>query len=149
MGERRTVYTHSTAGLLFGLFGGVVSAFFTYFITITPGGAFVLDPGAAFTALTRLGDAAPVHWPVIALDPFQPVLALMVATLCSLSAARHVGVWMVSRPRLLWVVLFGLFLALGVLTTPTAPQQTHWLGLVITLLALSLPHHTDPHLSIP
>jgi len=144
MGDRRTVYTHSTAGLLFGLFGGVVSAFFTYFVTITPSGAFVLDPGAAFTALTRLGDVAPVRWPVVALDPFLPVLELMVAALCSLSAARHVGAWMASRPRLLWLALFGLILALGVLTTATAAQQAHWLGLVVVLIALSLPHHLDP-----
>ncbi|MFI9383946.1 hypothetical protein [Kutzneria sp. NPDC052558] len=144
MGDRRTVYTHSTAGLLFGLFGGVVSAFFTYFVTITPDGAFVLDPGAAFTALTHLGDAPPVRWPAIALDPFLPVLQLMVAVLCSLSASRHVGVSLISRPRLLWIVLFGLSLALGVLTTATAPQQAHWLGLLITLLTLSLPHHLSP-----
>ncbi|QUQ69424.1 hypothetical protein [Kutzneria sp. CA-103260] len=144
MGDRRTVYTHSTAGLLFGLFGGVVSAFFTYFVTITASGAFVLDPGAALTALTRIGDVAPVRWPVVALDPFLPVLELMVAILCSLSAARHVGVSLISRPRLLWIVLFGLALALGVLTTGTVAQQAHWTGLAITLLALSLPHHTDP-----
>jgi hypothetical protein len=142
MGERRTVYTHSTAGLLFGLFGGVVSAFFTYFVTITPAGAFVLDPGAAFTALTGLGDVAPLRWPVVVLDLFLPVLQLMVAVLCGLTAARHVGPWMASRPRVLWLLLFGVALALGVLTTPTAAQLTHWLGLVITLVALALPHHT-------
>ncbi|MEV6604401.1 hypothetical protein [Kutzneria sp. NPDC051319] len=141
--DRRTVYTHSTAGLLFGLFGGVVSAFFAYFVTITPGGAFLLDPGAALTALARLGDTPPLRWPSLALDPFLPVVEAMVAVLCSLSAARHVGVSLISRPRLLMIALFALILTLGVLTTPTAPQQAHWLGLTITLLALSLPHHTD------
>jgi hypothetical protein len=146
---RRTVYTHSTAGLLFGLFGGVVSAFFAYFVTITPGGAFLLDPGAAFTALTRLGDIPPPRWPVVALDPFLPVVEAMVAVLCSLSAARHVGVSLISRPRLLLVCLFALALALGVLTTATLAQQTHWAGLAITLVALSLPHHTDPPPSTP
>ena len=144
MGDRRTVYTHSTAGLLFGLFGSVVSAFFTYFVTITPGGAFLLDPGATFTALTRLGDVPPVRWPVLLLDPARPVVAAISAVLCSLSAARHVGVSLISRPRLLWIALFGAVLALGVLTTGTVAEQAHWFGLVVTLLALSLPHHTDP-----
>jgi hypothetical protein len=142
--DRRTLYTRSTAGLLFGLFGGAVSAFFTYFVTITPDGAFLLDPGAAFTALTRLGDLPPARWPVVALDPFLPVVELMVVVLCSLSAARHVGVSLISLPRLLWVGLFGLVTALGVLTTATVAEQTHWLGLAITLIALALPHHADP-----
>jgi hypothetical protein len=142
--DRRTLYTHSTAGLLFGLFGGVVSAFFAYFVTITSGGVFLLDLGAAFTALTRLGDVPPVRWPVVVLDPALPVLELMVVTLCSLSAARHVGASLISRPRLLWIILFGLILVLGVLTTGTLAEQTHWLGLVIVLVALSLPHHADP-----
>lgn len=141
--DRRTRYTHSTAGLLFGLFGAVVSAFFAYFVTITPAGAFLLDPGAAFTALTRLGDTPPVRWPVVVLDPFLPVVELMVAALCSLSAARHVGASMVSRARLVWICLFGLVTALGVLTTATAAQQAHWLGLVVVLVSLSLPHHED------
>ncbi|GAA3432471.1 hypothetical protein [Kutzneria kofuensis] len=142
--DRRTVYTHSTAGLLFGLFGGVVSAFFAYFVTITPGGAFLLDVGATFGDLTRLADIPPLRWPVVVLDPALPVLELMVVPLCSLSAARHVGPSLISRPRLLWIGLFGLVLALGVLTTGTVPEQAHWLGLVIVLVALSLPHHPDP-----
>lgn len=148
MGDRRTLYTHSSAGLLFGLFGGAVSAFFTYFVTITPGGAFILDPGAAFTELTRLVDLPPARWPAAVLDPFLPVVQAMVAALCSLSAARHVGVSLISRPRLLWIILLGLTLALGVLTTRTVPEQAHWLGLLATLLALSLPHHTT-RLSTP
>lgn len=143
MGTRRTLYTHSTAGLLFGLFGGVVSAFFAYLVTITADGAFLLDPGAAITALTHIGDAPPARWPSVALDPFLPVIEAMVAVLCSLSASRHVGPALISRARLLWLVLFGLALIAGVLTTETAAQQTHWLGLVITLIALSLPHHPD------
>ena len=144
MSTRRTLYTHSTAGLLFGLFGGVVSAFFAYLVTITPDGAFLLDPGGAITALTRIGDVPTVRWPSVALDPFLPVVEAMVAVLCSLSAARHVGPSLISRPRLLWIALFVLSLAAGVLTTTTAPQQTHGLGLAITLLALSLPHHETP-----
>jgi hypothetical protein len=143
LGTRRTLYTHSTAGLLFGLFGGVVSAFFAYLVTITADGAFLLDPGAAITALTHIGDVPAVRWPSVALDPFLPVVEAMVAVLCSLSAARHVGPSLLGRIRLLWLVLFGLILALGVLTTSTAAQQTHWLGLAITLVALSLPHHPD------
>ncbi|HEY0501239.1 MAG TPA: hypothetical protein VGD48_36220 [Kutzneria sp.] len=143
MGIRRTLYTHSTAGLLFGLFGGVVSALFAYLVTITPDGAYLLDPGAAITTLTHIGDMPAVRWPSTALDPFLPVVEAMVAVLCSLSAARHVGPSLLSRTRLLWIALFGLTLAFGVLTTATAAQQAHWLGLAITLIALSLPHHVD------
>lgn len=142
--DRHTLYTRGTAGLLFGLFGGAVSAFFTYFVTITPGGVFLLDVGAAFSTLTRLGDIPPTRWPVVVLDPALPVVELMVVTLCSLSAARHVGASLISRPRLLWLGLFGLVLALGVLTTGTVAEQTHWLGLILVLVALSLPHHADP-----
>jgi hypothetical protein len=140
---RRTLYTHSTAGLLFGLFGGVVSALFAYLVSITPDGAYLLDPVAAITALTHIGDMPAARWPSVALDPFLPVVEAMVAVLCSLSAARHVGPSLLSRTRLLWIVLFGLTLAFGVLTTATAAQQAHWLGLAITLIALSLPHHVD------
>jgi hypothetical protein len=143
LGTRRTLYTHSTAGLLFGLFGGAVSAFFAYLVTITADGAFVLDPGTAINALAHIGDLPAVRWPSVALDPFLPVVQAMVAVLCSLSAARHVGPSLISRSRLLWTALFGLALALGVLTTETAAQQSHWLGLAITLIALSLPHHTE------
>jgi len=149
LGTRRTLYTHSTAGLLFGLFGGVVSAFFAYLVTITADGAFLLDPGAAITALTHIGDVPAVRWPTVALDPFLPVIEAMVAVLCSLSAARHVGPALISRARLLWLALFGLALIAGVLTTETAAQQAHWLGLAITLVALSLPHHEDPTPSTP
>jgi hypothetical protein len=150
--DRRTQYTHSTAGLLFGLFGGVVSAFFTYLVTITPTGVFVLDPGATpamFADLTRLAELSPPRWPLVVLAPVLPILELMVAALCSLSAARHVGVSLITRVRLLWICLFGAILALGVLTTETAAQQAHWSGLVILLVALSLPHHPDAPTSTP
>jgi hypothetical protein len=138
------VYTRSAAGLLFGLFGAVVSAFFAYLVTITPDGAFLLDPGAAFSQLARLGDIPPVRRPLVVLDPVLPVLEAMVVVLCSLSATRHVGAALLSRPRLLWLVLFGLVTALGVLTTDTVAGQAHWLGLVLVLVALALPHHEDP-----
>ena len=144
IGVRSTVYTRSTAGLLFGLFGAVVSAFFAYLVTITTDGAFLLDAGAAFGHLGSLGDTPPVRWPLVLLDPALPVLEAMVVVLCSLSATRHVGPALLSGPRLLWLVLFGLVTALGVLTTDTAAGQAHWLGLVIVLVALALPHHEDP-----
>jgi hypothetical protein len=145
--ERRTQYTASTAGLLFGLFGGVVAAVFDYLVTVTRDGAFVLDPGrvpAMFADIGRLGDFPAVQWPLVLLAPVLPIVQLMVVPLCSLSASRHVGVSLISWPRLLWVCAFALITALGVLTTATAAQQVHWLGGVIVLIALSFPHHTDP-----
>jgi hypothetical protein len=145
--DRRTRYTASPSGLLFGLFGTLVAAVFTYLITVTPDGAFLLDPNRTvtmFTDLTRLGSLPPVRWPLVLLTPVLPVIYLVVVPLCSLSASRHVGAALLTRTRLTWLVLIGLVTALGVLATTTVAQQSHWLGGLIVLIALALPHHEDP-----
>ena len=145
--DRRTCYTASPSGLLFGLFGTVVTAVFTYLITVTSDGAFLLDPHRTvvmFTDLGHLGSVPAVQWPLVLVAPVLPVIYLVVVPLCSLSASRHVGAALLTRTRLCWIIVFGLITALGVLTTATVAQQAHWLGPLIVLIALALPHHEDP-----
>ena len=145
LSNRRTRYTVSPVGLVLGLFGSLVSAVFTYLITVEDD-AFVLDPHRTvglFTDLPRLPESPPAQWPLVLLAPALPVLQLVAVVLCSLSATRSVGPRTMTRPRLALVVLFAAVTVDGVLSAPAGLQPVRWAGGALVVAALAVPHRLD------
>ncbi|GAA0648781.1 hypothetical protein GCM10010174_85330 [Kutzneria viridogrisea] len=145
LSNRRTRYTASPIGLVLGLFGTLVSAAFTYLITVR-NGSFYLDPHSTverFTDLARIGGFPVPQWPLVVLAPALPVLALIAVPLCSLSAARSVGPRLMTRPRLACTAAFTAVTLLGLLTTPFGPALIPWLGPALISVALAYPHRED------
>jgi hypothetical protein len=153
--RRFTQFTRSPVGLALGLVGVAVGAAFTYLLSVTPdtanGAVITFDPGRTLVLLRNLGQpAAFPAWqgPLVVLAPFLPLIQLVVVPLLSLPAARAVGAGLTSRARLIWLGFFLLVTGTGVVATLLSASAQplyllHWLGSILVVLALAMPHRPD------
>lgn len=148
----RYALTWSPLGVPFGLLGALLSAVLTYLVVIVPledGSSQVqVSPSKAVDLLVAMGhmDAYPPVWaPLVVLGPLLPLLHLLVVPVLGLPRRRRVSLRLMSRARLVWLLIFGLTALYGIVVTalvnPEAPLLLiYWAGHVVVALSLLLPH---------